>query len=332
MIGGFLTAFTTGFLMTAVPRFTGTFPPDPYEIGFSLLALLLLPYLSWYSVSAGSTAVLLAHGNLIAFFMRRFLRKRAPLAEPFLFIPASLSVSVVGHMLIVMSSLGWINSSYYPLGRLLAFNAFMLGIVLGVGSKIIPVFTGYGPRANGRRGLIYILIALFFGSFLVQDFIDLGYGLRVRFLIILFVALRTWSIYQLPPNPSKISWGLWLSCWGFVIGALGGALFPSEIVQWNHILFIFGFGLMTLMIGSRVILSHGGFDLSKEGEHPWIVTIIGSLILASVARLILYFVPGLTNLMFILSSSLWLLGLIFWWIHVGRRTFHRNPQKMAQGC
>jgi hypothetical protein len=268
--------------------------------------------------------LVVGHANLIVFFLRRFTQRRGPLPVVFMFIPASLVVSVAGHFLMVMGSLGVGPTSLVALGHDLAYYAFMLGIVLGVGSKIIPAFTGHGPVMNVSAKYIYGMMVLFFASFFVQSLGDLRWGLFLRLAAVAFVGLQIWRIQQRPPNPSKTSMGLWLSCWGVVLATLGAFLFPTMLLQWNHFLFIAGFGLMTLMIGSRVIFAHGGFDVMKEGEHPWMVAIIGVLLAAGCVRLFLYSSEALYRWILAGSSVLWLLSLGFWWLHVGRRTQGRK--------
>lgn len=332
MIGGFLTAFTTGFLMTAVPRFTGTFHPEIYELGISFLGLVLLPFVSWMSIVGSSALLILLHLNLVLFFVRRFLKRRAPLPHPFLFIPTSLLISILGHGLIILSLGGWLSSVYYSMGKLLAFYAFMLGIVLGVGSKIIPAFTGQGLLVQKNGRLMLGVVALFFSSFFIELFLNLRLGLSLRFLTIFYVAFRIWRIHQKPMNPSKLSFGLWISCWCLLIGVLGGSLFPRYLLEWNHVVFIGGFGLMTLMIGSRVIIAHGGFDLVKEGENPWIAAIIGALLLTSCVRVLIHLFSTLSMPLLLCSATLWIFTLIFWWIKVGSKTTVKLEQKSGQTC
>jgi uncharacterized protein involved in response to NO len=332
MIGGFLTAFTTGFLMTAVPRFTGTFHAELYEIIIAAISLLALPILVIHSAWAASVGVVVCHLNLMIFFARRFQKRKVPLPEQFLFIPASLLVSLFGHLLVILSSLSLIGAEHLALGRLLAFYAFMLGVVLGVGSKLIPAFTGFGPFKAKAGWRMYLMMVVFYSSFLVQHWLDVRLGLWMRLSAIVYVAMIIWSVHRRPMNPSKLSYGLWLSCWGVLIGALGGALFPSSLVQWNHILFIFGFGLMTLMIGSRVILSHGGFDLQREGEHPWISVIIAMLVMTSLVRLSLLVKPSLYSSLTFVSAVLWIVSLLIWWKHIGIKARSTSAQKSASSC
>jgi len=323
MIGGFLTSFTTGFLMTAVPRFTGSFHAEVYEIGISVTSFLILFLFGSQSVLICALSILFTHLNLLIFFLRRFLKRKVSLPETFIFIPLSLVISIIGQVLIILSILGWIDQSHYALGRILGFSAFMLGLVLGVGSKLIPMFNGFGPVKARTRWITLLIPVLFFSSFFIQHFFSVSWGLFVRLISILYVAIFNWSLCRRPLNPSRLSYGLWFSCWGIVIGSIGALFMPSALIHWSHIIYVLGFGLMTLMIGSRVILSHGGFDLSKEGEHIYMVFIIICLFFASLVRLSLHFFPQYLNELILGSSFFWLLGLVFWWIHIGSKLFRK---------
>lgn len=322
MIGGFLTAFTTGFLMTAVPRFTGSFRAQWYEVVVSLVSLILLILFSSRSVLGASLVLILGNGNLVFFFLRRYFYRKVDLPKVFMFVPMSLLVSVLGHLFIVLEQMGFISSDYYILGRSLAFTAMVMGLILGVGSRLVPMITGLGISKLNHSGLLYLIILNFFLSFIIQIFWNVPVGLGLRTVSIFYVAFGLWNIHRRPLNPSKLSFGLWLSCWGIVIGSLGSFLMPSYLIHWSHIIYICGFGLMTLMIGSRVILSHGGFDLNKIGEHYQVIAVFICLLIAGVSRLLLFEFPDQTKEILLFSASFWIFGLVFWWIRVGSKLMH----------
>src|SRR6266571_166000 len=70
---GFLYSFIVGFLLTAVPRFTGTEPPS-LPVQYALAAVVAASALAFefQFFIAGQTAFLLAHGTLITLAARRF--------------------------------------------------------------------------------------------------------------------------------------------------------------------------------------------------------------------------------------------------------------------
>ncbi len=320
MIGGFLTAFTSGFLMTAIPRFTGTFHAEMYEVIISFTALLVLFLLSSSSIPIKSLCLIVSHANLVLFFFRRYFKKKAALPLLFLFVPLSLFFSILGNGIVFFNAVwSWGSFEALMLGRTLAFSAMMLGLVLGIGSRLIPMFLGAGVPSHFKNHWVVLLIINFYASFFVQSYFNPQLGLLMRLIAVGVIALGVWRIYKKPLNPSKLSLGLWLSCWGLLLGTAGGFIMPSYLVHWMHLVYIAGFGLMTLMIGSRVVLSHGGFDVFKEVEHFHFTFILFSLFIAAAARVSLFYYGEWYNPILILSASFWLISLIFWWIRVGMK-------------
>src|SRR5947207_8270150 len=63
---GFLYSFIVGFLLTAIPRFTGTEPP-PLPVQYALATVVAFSALAFefQFFIAGQTAFLIAHGTLI---------------------------------------------------------------------------------------------------------------------------------------------------------------------------------------------------------------------------------------------------------------------------
>ena len=79
IFGGFLWSFITGFLMTAVPKMTGTRAASPLEVGISLVLVLLLIV---QSLSLQSSPFYFTHAALMvwlsAFAARRFFARVKP--------------------------------------------------------------------------------------------------------------------------------------------------------------------------------------------------------------------------------------------------------------
>lgn len=331
MIGGFLTAFTNGFLMTAIPRFTGTFHAEKYEVSISFLSLLVLLFSSPSSIALKSLCLIIGHSNLVIFFIRRFRRRKTSLPVLFLFIPLSLFFSVLGNGLVFLNIFWGVGSNQeFLLGRTLSFTTMMLGLVMGIGSRLIPMFLGNGPAGVLKNHWVYLLLLDFFGSYFVQIYWSENLGLWMRFLAVAFITIFVWKIQRKPLNPSKLSIGLWISCWGLLVGTAGGVVFPNYLIHWMHLVYIAGFGLMTLMIGSRVILSHGGFDVFKEVEHFHFRFILISIFAAALLRWS-FMLNGLfgsnsewMSSLLILSSFFWLLSLVFWWLRVGTKLLSKN--------
>jgi uncharacterized protein involved in response to NO len=120
---GFLYAFIIGFLLTAIPRFTGTEPPA-FEFQFFI---------------AGQTGFLIAHAMLIALAARRFMRRQ--LDPPDTFVPAGLGIisGEIGGLINAAVAWNAIAPIWDTLGKRMLTEGMVLLLVLGIG--------GFLPRA-----------------------------------------------------------------------------------------------------------------------------------------------------------------------------------------
>src|SRR5262252_4338310 len=74
---GFLYAFIIGFLLTAIPRFTGTEPPSiPVQYVLAAIVAVSAGAFEFQCFVVGQTGFLVAHAMLMALAVRRFLRRR----------------------------------------------------------------------------------------------------------------------------------------------------------------------------------------------------------------------------------------------------------------
>jgi hypothetical protein len=120
---------------------------------------------------------------------------------------------------------------------------------------------------------------------------------------------------------------LWLRIAGIMllIGQWCFALFPGYAVHGVHLTFAGGYSLLTLLIATRVVLSHGGYDLSLElksrGLH-----VVGALVAASAfARFLAPLAPHTYFHHLAYASFGWSLGVGAWalfflprmWVSVG---------------
>src|SRR5215472_4982300 len=81
---GFLYAFIAGFLLTAVPRFTGTEPPSR-RVQYLLATIVAASALAFefQFFVFGHTGFVIAHAMLITLAARRFVRRRLDPPETF---------------------------------------------------------------------------------------------------------------------------------------------------------------------------------------------------------------------------------------------------------
>ncbi|MCM2282731.1 MAG: NnrS family protein [Bdellovibrionaceae bacterium] len=329
MVGGFLGAFAFGFLMTAIPRMTRSPQASIAELSFVALPLLLLP-LAAASVHIQvlvTCALIISFIGLIKFAAVRFLKLRVSPPQPFVFIGIGLLCGLVGLIMQLGLLLELLSDSWFLLARLLFQQGFMLSLVLGVGSRLIPALLGWGALPNvmpseshrvvSPRNPFLYLGALFLISYGLEAFGPPQFGSWLRAGTALWIAIRIWNLHRRPANPTKLAHGLWISSWCTILGLVGYAAFPSYTIHFFHLTFIAGLSLMTLMIASRVVLAHGGFNLMLEAQLHAFYWIVGALILAAVAR----FFSNHSFQLVVIAAWFWICGLTMWAAALGWRIF-----------
>jgi uncharacterized protein involved in response to NO len=136
----------------------------------------------------------------------------------------------------------------------------------------------------------------------------------MRHLLLFFWELifSAWKIHKLPKRKAIQAYGLWLSCIFMVLGYLCASFFPTYYVHFMHLFYISGLSLMTIMIASRVTLSHGGHDMAIESKSKAMIAVIFLFILAALTRMSAGFLPSqyLSHLFY--AATVWIVGMTVW--------------------
>src|ERR1041385_5916340 len=97
---GFLYAFIIGFLLTAIPRFTGT---EPQSLPVQYLLAAVVAGLAWgvefLVFVLRQTGFLFAHAMLMALAIRRFLRRRQDPPDTFVLAGLGLLSGAIGGLM-----------------------------------------------------------------------------------------------------------------------------------------------------------------------------------------------------------------------------------------
>ncbi len=322
MVGGFLVQFAVGFLMTAIPKFTGTTSASSKEvivaISLSVIGLLssCLGELLWFEIA--SILLLLM---LIIFGLKRVkLRKWNP-PPTFLFLPVGLLGGTIGMILILLSENG---SQLSKLGQLLFYEAMMLALIVGVGGRLIPALLGWsalpkiqieatGSAERWSEARVWAALALLFaGSYFLQGLELRAWGQIIKFLVVCVVAFKHWRIQYLPRERGVLAAGIYGSAWLTVLG-VGIPLFTQfSNSHWNHVLYMGGFAFLTLFIGSRVTLAHGGFDLSLEKRSLTLGSVSILLLVSLGLRLCAVIYPAWFSDALFSAAIVFLLSILIW--------------------
>jgi uncharacterized protein involved in response to NO len=329
MIGGFLFTYAVGFLMTAVPQFLGAGGAGrgEFAIAIALSAAMGLSALFSFGSVVRPTVGALTLVFLAVFFVRRFQSRKYEPPPQFLFIPLGILSGVAGGTISALCDLGMLGPDAYAAGRLFLFEGTMLSFTLGVGGRLVTALLGWSPLPlvqieNFRKkpaspvvriaklpvfwqalGFLLGLLLEAFGFPLV------GRGLRA--VVASTIAFGVWKLHRPPAEKTTLSWGLWISSWFLVLGVWIQVLVPSSGVHGLHLLFVGGFGLMTILIGTRVTIAHGDYDFGLQ-ENSWPLRLtIALLAMAAVTRASAHvsgsYIPHLAY-----AALCWMAGIGVW--------------------
>jgi len=227
------------------------------------------------------------------------------------------------------------------LGKLLFFQGMMSSFILGVGGKLIPALLGWGPgplvqiqqvksaRLEFLSGLpaMFGFVSLFFMGLFIESQGELSGGRLIRALVVSLISFYFWKLWKKPKTQGVLSWGLWLSCWAFLIGHWANFIWTESGLYAAHIIYISGMGLMTFLVATRVILAHGGHDLDLEVRSPALIMVIGFISLAGLSRLALRLAkPEDLQMGLIITGILWLAGIIFWSLEFLPKTYFKSAR------
>lgn len=324
MIGGFLIPVATGFLMTALPRFTETDPAGGFETALAALPVAAIGLAAAGAFGGARAAVI--HGALAVNFAlllvfglsRLAVRKQEP-PPSFAFLAPSLAAGLLGAVALLHADVTGATGPVALLGRLLLLHATMIGLVIGVGIRLIPALLGWAaaPDAPGapppvRRREVAWLAGAFFAGFVAEALVAALPGRVLSAAAVTWVALRFFRIGRRPPRRGVQPWGLWLSAWLLVAGLWGYALWPARAVDLLHLALVGGLGLTTLLVETRVALSHGGHSLAPELRSRALAACVALVLLATALRAGAALFPAAYFHVLAGAAAAWVAALAVW--------------------
>lgn len=338
MIFGFLFFVAIGFLMTAIPRFTGsklaTFSEKTRTLAlvFAGLATVFLQQKLFFYIFT-----LLIFLNLALFAAVR-LKKGSFYPPPaFMIVGVSLVGTFLGLIGLIVSDLFSLSFEIRNLSRTLALYSFTEGSILGVGTHLIPMILGLAQPFNLQETsfkkkkirFFGFVSFIFFGSFFIEALINPVIGRLLRALLITGVVVSQWRIYKKPQTKGVLSWCLWASSWMFVLGEWPGALFPNYHLHGIHVLFIGSVSLMIFAIATRVTVAHGGHDPQLQIKSKALATLFVFFTLALITRLV---APFITNYISHLAYAafFWILAVLTWGLQFFPLLLRKNVEKINQ--
>jgi uncharacterized protein involved in response to NO len=337
MIQCFLAAFIIGFLGTAFPRLIEVPKVRGYEvtafaIGLSTVAALHLRSMHGW----GDLTFIAVLGAFIVTLVLR-LRMRKDLPPPaFVLVLLGQVCALTGTTCLLINGT-WpniaISGELYNAGRLLLYQGFLLFPIMGVGAFLLPRFFDLPNKqtlpesmsptsewwARARFAMLCGGLGLLSFALEFLGYSSSAYALRAAAVVIYF--WREVPIHRAKFSQSTLARILCIALFSIPLGYLAMALLPSRQVTLLHVVFITGFGLLTLTVATRVILGHGGRSDLFESKL-WSMRGLAALtVLAMLVRISADWMPELRLSHYAYAGLIWAAGAVIWviWILPGVR-------------
>jgi uncharacterized protein involved in response to NO len=321
MLFGYGTAVLAGFLLTAIPSWSGRAPIR----GGALAALAAIWLAGRLAISAGGAFPALAATVDLAFLPALALAivpaLRAAPRRKLVFLPV-LGTLALADLVTQLDGLDVLPGAGAQALRV-ALDLFVLLIAL-IGGRIVPAFTASALATAGAAGARPFAARdrLAIGSLVLLLLTDVAGLARVAGAIALVAALLNgWRLFGWGGSRTMhepILWVLhlgyaWLAvglAWKGLVGLTGFAP-PGDAL---HGLAVGAVGTMSLAVMSRATLGHTGRPLHAPRS------ILASYLLvsaAAIARLLAALVPGLALPLLLISGALWSLAFAVFALRLG---------------
>jgi uncharacterized protein involved in response to NO len=325
MIEGFLAGFVIGFLGTALPRLLSAPPLRRGE-----LRSLLVLYVLTAGLHIGEQPRLgdCAFITLLLTFgacMLARLRGRAQLPPPgFVLVAFGLLSGLAGPVLWLCGMQGWVPGSAMLLGGLLLNQAFVLFLLLGIGTFLLPRFLclrdghtipeertaspGWRLRAAFSAFTGLLLLASYWleannpaapAAAWVRSIAAIGY----------LATMVPFHRQSRPLHTAPVA--AQLALLALVAGLVFPLFWPAQRIAGLHVVFLGGFSLITFTVATRVVLGHSGNEALFETRLPALQIATVLLLVGAVLRAAGDFSPARPHWLSG-ASYLWLLAASVW--------------------
>ena len=336
MIEAFGAAFVIGFLGTAGPRMATAPKLTPLELIwlFTLHQASAISHLRLHQ-SLGDALFAALLFSLLAILVTRVVRFGKEMPPPQMLLALTGLICGITGSLLSLAPSTLTDPRHFRLAGLLLYQGLLLPPVLGIGSFIFPRMLGgdFGEpktplEARNKRVRTIAAAALLVGSFFVEAFgwPLVGYALRaITAAAYLLVEVRWRKAADDPPRGSLAAGMKWSLVTGFLGLALAG-FFYTQHISIEHLLYIGGFGLLILVVASRVLFGHSG-DLAGFSNRSGFVRFLIFLgILTAATRATPAWIPSTTVSHHIYAAWTWGLLALLWLIWHRRRFVTREEE------
>lgn len=325
LMEGFVGGFAFGFMATALPNTLSSPRFKGWEVGVMLVL--------YFGMLGGHLAQRSGWGDgmflgLLVFFggclVRRFLARKDLPPPGFVLVAGGLLCAAVGTVLFLVDRAEGVDLFRNKLANLLLFQGFLLLPLMGIGAFLFPRFFGTenkhifpDQRTPPPGWAVKAGVAALAGGLVVVTFwMEAAGGVKaaawVRFLVCgVYLSTET-GWWRVPKKGGILPWGIRLGILFTLAAHLVTGILEAHRVALDHLLYVGGFGLLALVVGTRVLLGHAGrSDLMQRWLKP-VVWMVAMVALAALTRVSANFLPEIMISHWIYAALAWVAGVVVW--------------------
>lgn len=336
MIEAFGGAFVVGFLGTAGPRMASAPRLKPWELGWLLLLhqASAICHLKLWHVGGDALFALLLMSLTSSLVLRVIRFRQDPPPPQMLLALAGLACGTAGALLSLMPATH-MDPQRLRLAGLLLYQGLLLPPVLGIGSFLFPRMLGgaFGEPKTASQTRAALTRALAAAMLIVASFAAEAWGHALAAGLVRAITCAAYLLAEIrwrrpggSPACGTLTHGLRIALLSGFLGLVLAAVFTPQRVSLEHLLYIGGFGLLMLVVASRVLFGHSGelagFD-RRGGMARWL---IGLVLLAATTRAVTGFLPQLTVSHHIYAALTWATVAALWLLWHRRRFVKRDEE------
>lgn len=341
MIQGFLSAFAFGFLGTAFPRLLEIQRLGMHPVMLLASGLLIpsgLHLIGQYGAGDAAFIVLL---TMFLWMLLSRARKRKDIPPPgFILVAMGMFCALTGTLLLWIDriSVGSLPTWAFIFARSLAWQAYLLLPVLGIGAFLLPRFFGLQskqafpelmmPNAEWRRRALFAGCC---GMFIIGGFLLNALGWQYLGHIIPAIAIAIYLYQEVPlhraiDTEGSLARGLQVALLSLPVGYTLMAMFPVWQLALSHVVFITGLSLVTFIVASRVLLGHSGQSIRFKSVIAPVTGMTVLLIGALVIRIGADFAGAFRFTLYGISATVWIIGAAIWAAEILPRVRFRDNE------
>jgi len=331
MIEGFVGGFAVGFVGTALPKLLAAPALKSWQV--MTLFALHFSYCACHLTGWVRTGDLLFATMMLLLIVPLLIRVTPGKTVP----PPSMLLAAMG---LLSGTLGaaWMggfgfngNMLYYAFAQRLLYQAFILLPLLGIGGYIFPMILGttnYQAQLNGNK-ITKAWKAKALESVVLGALLILTYWIEVQSappdqaksmawvrLALCFVWLTKESGWLRRKTTAKgvMPFALRAGIVCLLGSMITTGIFQQHRIALDHSLYIGGFGLITMMVATRVLFGHSGQgEKFKLWIKPLTIT-TGLLLFTMLTRATADFFPRVVISHHVYAAVLWVIVSLIWGI------------------